>query len=209
MNRSEILDMLRAECTELAEFLNQMGPDDWDRPSLCDGWSVREVAAHVASSVGLTRAGLVGRALRYGAGTDGANARSAAAYAAREPAKLASAIADPDLLGLGFFQPRWALCETVVHHQDIRRALSEPRSIPAVRLEVAIDVLLKMPFLTGRTKQQQRISVVASDLDLQRGDGPELRGPAEALLMVLAGRYQALPELDGDARQLFEAPIDR
>ena len=69
---------------------------------------------------------------------------------------------------------------------------------------MTIDVLLKMPFLTRRTRAQQRITIAASDIDLVRGEGPELRGPAEALLMALAGRHQVLPELAGPAKQRFE-----
>ncbi len=204
MKRAETVEMLRAERREMAEFLGSLDPDDWDRPSLCDGWTVLDVTAHVVSVVGLTRIELMGRVLRYGTGTDGANARSAAAYANRGHADLVRAISDADRLGLGFFYPRWALCESVVHHQDIRRVLGRPRQIPEDRLRVAIDVLLKMPFLTRRTKAQQHIAVAASDIDLACGQGPELRGPAEALLLALAGRHQVLPEVTGQARQLFE-----
>lgn len=206
MDRAEIVEMLRAERREMADLLGSLDPVEWDRPSLCEGWTVLEVTAHVASVVGLTRFGLVGRAARYGTGTDGANARSAAAYAQRQPDDLVRAIDDPDRLGLGFYQPRWALCETLVHHQDIRRALDRSRSVPAGRLVVAIDVLLRMPFLTRRTKSQRRIAIVASDIELRRGTGPELRGPAEALLMTLAGRRQSLPDVTGEATPLFEHP---
>ena len=209
MNRAETIAHLRAERTDVAELLSSLPASDWQQPSLCEGWSVLDVAAHLASAVGLSRRGLMMRTLRYGAGSDKANSRSAAAFAENGQTALARAIADPDLLGLGYFQPRWAVCETVVHHQDIRRALGRSRSIPAERLTIAIDVLLAMPFLTGRTRDQRRISVVAPDIHLERGSGPELRGPGEAVLMVLAGRLQALPEVSGDAAALFEpvAPI--
>ena len=204
VKRVDTVQMLRAERRELAEFLGSLESDHWRQPSLCDGWTVLDVTAHVASVVGLKRLGLMGRVIRYGTGTDGANARSAAAYAMRGHVELIGAIADADRLGLGFFQPRWALCETVVHHQDIRRAVGRRRPIPAGRLRVAIEVLLDMPFLTRRTKAQQRIAIAASDIDLTCGQGPELRGTAEALLMALAGRHQVLPEITGQAKQLFE-----
>ena len=47
--------------------------------SLCEGWSVLDVAGHLASVVGVTRRELAARNMRYGSGTDAANARSAAA----------------------------------------------------------------------------------------------------------------------------------
>ena len=101
MKRSETVEMLRAERREMAEFLGSLNPDDWARPSLCDGWTVLEVTGHVASVVGLTRVELVGRVFRYGTGTDGANARSAAAYANKGHADLIRSILDADRLGLG------------------------------------------------------------------------------------------------------------
>ena len=195
MNRDQVRAMLQAECRELADFLDSLSSADWDEASLCEGWTVREVTAHLASVVGLSRRGLVGRAVRYGTGTDGANERSALAYARKSPTDLVRSIGDPARLGLGFFYPRWALCETVVHHQDIRRGLCRPRSIPAERVEVAIDVLLRMSFLTPRQGIPKRVALVATDTGLRRGEGPELRGSAEALLMSLAGRDSVLSEI--------------
>ena len=132
MHRAETIEMLRAERRELSDHLGSLEPEGWGRPSLCAGWTVLDVTAHVVSVVGLTRFELMGRIARYGTGTDGANARSAAAYASRGPDALSRAIAEPDRLGLGFFLPQWALCETIVHHQDIRRALGHRRQIRRV-----------------------------------------------------------------------------
>ncbi|WP_210401819.1 maleylpyruvate isomerase N-terminal domain-containing protein, partial [Dietzia sp. HMSC21D01] len=43
--------------SDIADYLEALPPDDWDRPSLCDAWTIREVAAH------LTLAGLPRRRL--------------------------------------------------------------------------------------------------------------------------------------------------
>lgn len=206
MNRSRIKAMLEVERNELADVLRSLEAADWDARSLCVEWTVLETAAHLASVVGLTRGGLLARALRYGTGTDGANARSARAWAARGPDKIIASLGDPKRLGLGFFHPSWALTEAVVHHQDIRRGLDRRRTIPAGRLEVALDVLLSMPFLTGASRASRRVSLRATDIDWSRGSGPEVTGPAESILMTLAGRPSALAELSGNGLEVLGRP---
>ena len=39
---------IAAERTELAAMLDDLSPAQWDAPSLCAGWRVREVAAHMS-----------------------------------------------------------------------------------------------------------------------------------------------------------------
>ena len=38
---------IAAERTELADVLDGLTPEQWDEPSLCAGWRVREVVAHI------------------------------------------------------------------------------------------------------------------------------------------------------------------
>ncbi len=198
MKRSELKELLIDERRELSIFLETLTADDWERPSLCQEWSVLDVAGHLASAVGLTRRGLVARNLRYGSGTDGANARAAAAWASRGPDQIVAALSDPTRLGLGFFYPAWALCETVVHHQDIRHGLGRPRTIPADRLVIALDVLVKLPFITKARRDTRKVAMRATDIDWSRGNGPEVHGPAESLLLALAGRTRAAKGFAGD-----------
>jgi len=91
---------------------------------------------------------------------------------------------------------RIGLTDGVIHHQDIRRALDRPRTVPGDRLRVALDMALKAPRLPSR-KRTRGLHLVATDLDWTTGDGPEVRGPAEALLMAIAGRPAALDDLSG------------
>ena len=84
------------------------------------------------------------------------------------------------------------LVEGVIHHQDIRRALGRPRTVPPERLLAALRWALIAPDFGGlwRTRGVRRI---ATDLGFTAGAGPEARGPAEALLMTVAGRRGVPP----------------
>jgi uncharacterized protein (TIGR03083 family) len=90
-----------------------------------------------------------------------------------------------------------ALTDTTIHHQDIRRALALPHRIPAHRLVPVLWIALGAPTLPAK-RNARGLRLVATDMDWSAGDGPEVTGPAEALLMAAAGRQPALDELAGD-----------
>ena len=58
------LEMATAERTDLADFLATLTPEQWEVPSLCDGWRVRDVVAHVMSFDGVSAVGMFRRAIR-------------------------------------------------------------------------------------------------------------------------------------------------
>ena len=82
---------------------------------------------------------------------------------------------------------RVALVEWVIHHQDVRRALGRPRVVPPERLVIALHWAMLGPDIGGLWRIRG-VRVVATDLGFAAGIGPEGRGPAEALLMTIAGR---------------------
>ena len=82
---------------------------------------------------------------------------------------------------------RAGLVETLIHHQDVRRALARLRPIPAERLLPALHVALIAPDIGGLWRIRG-VRLVATDLRFSAGVGPEVRGAAEALLMAIAGR---------------------
>ena len=84
-----------------------------------------------------------------------------------------------------------------MHHQDIRRPLGRPRAISSDRLVAALDGL---PTIGGFLKSKQRmkgLSWRATDVDWTFGEGPEVSGPAEALILAASGRPVVLPEITG------------
>ena len=58
------LEMATAERTDLADFLATLTLDQWEAPSLCERWRVRDVVAHVMSFDGVNLLGLLRRAVR-------------------------------------------------------------------------------------------------------------------------------------------------
>lgn len=52
-DRAAALRMLREQSDGLADRLAQLAEADWHRPSLCPGWTVGDIVAHLASGAGV------------------------------------------------------------------------------------------------------------------------------------------------------------
>jgi len=63
----------------------------------------------------------------------------------------------------------------------------------------ALEFTKWAPRLLGAMRARG-VRLIATDLDWSHGDGPELRGTGEAVLMVMAGRAAALDDLDGPGK---------
>jgi uncharacterized protein (TIGR03083 family) len=193
--------MARDEREEFAAFLEGLTPQQWESPTLCEAWSVRQVAVHTVSYDELTTGGLVGRFLKGRLNTDRINAIGVADYADRSADEIVALIrAHTEPHGLtGGFGGKIALTDGMIHQQDIRRSLGLPRTIPSERLRTALDFARFAPTIRGAWRARG-VRLVATDLPWSHGRGPEVRGSGEALLMAMAGRRAALDDLDGPGK---------
>lgn len=192
------LELVRAEREDFADLLAELTPGEWAAPSLCAGWSVRDVAAHCISFEGIPPRGLAARFLRGRLQTDRINAHAVADLADRSPQQIIAAFrdnAEPHGLTAGF-GGRIALTDNMIHQQDIRRPLGRPRRVPPDRLRVALDFVRFAPTIRGAWRTRG-VRLVSTDLDWSFGRGPEVCGPAEALLLLMAGRRAAMADVDG------------
>ena len=48
LDRAEVWSAVDDQRRALVRLLEDLSEDEWRQPSLCDGWSIRQVAAHVA-----------------------------------------------------------------------------------------------------------------------------------------------------------------
>jgi uncharacterized protein (TIGR03083 family) len=201
MTPTDTMQMARDEREEFAALLEGLTPQQWDGPTLCESWIVREVAVHTVSYDELTTGGLVGRFLKGRLNTDRINAIGVADYADRAPEQIIAMIrANTEPHGLtGGFGGRIALTDGMIHQQDIRRSIGLPRTIDAERLRTALDFARFAPTVRGAWRARG-VRLVATDLDWAHGKGPEVRGSGEALLMASAGRRSALADLDGPGK---------
>jgi uncharacterized protein (TIGR03083 family) len=202
--------LARQERTDLAAFLATLSPQQWQAPTLCEQWRVRDVVAHVISYDDVGPRGLLALAARGRFQITRINAAALARYQTRSPQQLLALLTEhvqprgvPAALG-----GRVGLVETLIHHQDIRRALGRPRPIPAERLLPALRLAMIAPDIGGPWRIRG-VRLIATDLRFSAGAGPQVRGPAEALLMAIAGRRGIVNELSGPGQAKLAGRIGR
>ncbi len=193
--------MIDAHRAAVADLLATLSDDDWRQPSLCAGWTVRDVAAHLT----LQRLGPrdVLAMLRRWRGTMDRTIAETARRRAAELSTDAIVAGVRDSIGvhrasLGVSR-RETLVDILVHGQDIARPLGRRLDMaPEAAASAATRVLsMRWPPPLPGARRVAGFRLVATDVSWSAGDGPEVRGPISALLLLCAGRSAALPELSG------------
>ncbi|WP_280486141.1 maleylpyruvate isomerase family mycothiol-dependent enzyme, partial [Nocardia cyriacigeorgica] len=180
---------LREERLAFADFFDQLTPGEWQRESLCAGWTVHDVLAHITTvdTLGSTVVGLI----RARGNWDRMNAEAARRVSARHrPDELierlrASAGSTRRSPGAAPADP---LVDIVVHEQDVARPLGRTLHTAPERVALALDHVLASRFY-GARKRVRGLRLTATDADWTYGDGPEqVRAPAIDLLFLATGR---------------------
>ena len=187
------------ERRDFADFLETLSTEQWNGPTLCADWNVRDVVAHVISYEEAGTLALAGTFLRAAFRPDRVNDLRRHRYADHTPEQLIEFLRKhPHPRGLTAGAGGGiGLGDCLIHHQDIRRPLGLPRQIPPERISEALAVVLKAPVLPAR-RNAKDLYLHATDLDWSTGAGPTITGPGEAILLALTGRTVALADLDGD-----------
>lgn len=198
-----VRQLVADERTDLAAFLRTLSNEDWEAPSLCAGWRVRDVVGHLLYDAVPASSYL--RSAARCRSADRINEYWVTKARALPPSTLVDML--DSSAGRGLFTtlaPRIALADAVVHHQDIRRPLGRERTIPPGRLRTVLD----HPDPFARPGRRSRgLRFVATDVSWSKGDGPEVRGTGEAIALAVAGRGVVLDELEGDGVALLRQRI--
>lgn len=196
--------MYAAERADVHDFLASLTAAQWDEPSLCDGWRIRDVAVHLLVDEPVEQLGLplaLARAAWFRFSVHRINDWWVQRNRDRPTSNIIAAFSDAwqpgrisKLLG-----PATGVRAMVIHHQDMRRPLGMPRIVPEDRLRTALDVVLTPRGSTnlGSYQRGSGLRLQANDIDWSWGDGPTVLGPAESILMAVAGRPGTLAELSG------------
>jgi uncharacterized protein (TIGR03083 family) len=198
------------ENADFSGYLHGLDDADWERPSLCEGWLVRDVVGHILYGNEQHLSTLPFRLAKHGFSSDrSGKAYSIARAEGRTPAELVRAFdaRDPWAGTCRVFPPKLVLLDRLVHHQDIRRALGHRRAIPEERIVAVLDAAPTLGSVFGAKGRTKGLRFEASDVDWSWGDGPTVEGPGEALAMTMLGREQPLPELSGEGVAVFQPRV--
>lgn len=185
----------------VAGLLEGLSAEQLATPSLCAGWDVGTVGAHLADAAApnalneflmdLVRAG--GRLHRANdAAARRARGRPVTATVALLRERADSQVAPP-VTGA-----RGALTEVLVHEGDMRLPLNLPFEPSHMAVRPALDfVTTGRPIGFVPRGRLRGLRLVAPDMGWSWGEGLELRGAGIDLLMAACGRTAVLPRLEG------------
>jgi uncharacterized protein (TIGR03083 family) len=201
MDREQSWRVITEQRLGLARLLDGLSDAEWEQPSLCAGWRVRDVAGHVAMAPQVPGLGSML--------TDGIRARGsfhrlnhdvAVCHAARPTRDIVDELrtyADSRRLPV-MTNYRNIVYDVLVHTQDIAIPLGRDYSMPSEAARGGADRVWTMGWPFWARRRLRGVRFLATDTDWSAGAGVELRGPIRMLLLLLTGRTAtALPHLSG------------
>jgi uncharacterized protein (TIGR03083 family) len=215
VSSNELLEWIADERRHLADTLEVFTPDQWNHPSLCDGWTNRHVAAHLTMGFDVPMPMFVLRMIK---------ARGDFNRAANDFANEKVKAGTDELVGSlrknasHKFKPPGAdygapLTDVMLHGVDIRRPLGLVRptidpTLEAKRWRVVLDTISPTKIQKFFKNDVSGVKLEATDLDWTLGSGPSVRGSAEDLALLVSRRVKSdagFAQLSGDGVSVLKA----
>jgi uncharacterized protein (TIGR03083 family) len=193
------------EYRALADLLESGPATVWDAPSLCEGWRTREVVAHMTMPTRYTGPAFMAELEAAG----GDFTRLSNTVAARDALRpVGDLLADLRAPSLHDWEPpgggsAGALTHCVVHALDVIEAVPLDRHVPSGRIARVLDLLAGPDAPNVFGVDLHGIALEADDMDWSLGSGAMVRGAAQALVLVVAGRTLPAGRLHGDGAARF------
>jgi uncharacterized protein (TIGR03083 family) len=192
-----------AAVEDMTATLGGIAESEWEKPSLCEGWQVRHVPAHLVTGFlfelhqiqeVVAQVGSVAEAAKQGAIQFAAMHESLSIAEAferhagqAEPTGIAAVIPPPELF-----------VDQVIHRYDVAVPLGLPTETSEEQLLAALSAMPAIEGFIGSKERASGLRLEATDVPWAWGDGPGVRGPAEAILLALSGRPCGLERCEGE-----------
>ncbi|WP_415952178.1 maleylpyruvate isomerase family mycothiol-dependent enzyme [Streptomyces sp. KLOTTS4A1] len=196
----DVWPIVHAERAALIHDLEGLDDPQWEQPSLCEGWTVHDVVAHLVHSARTTRLGFVTGLARARFDFHRQNARGVARERGASPAETLARLRQVASRTSAPPAPLDSrIVEEIVHGEDIRRPLGLTRAYPRDAVIRALRLQARTPASFGGAKERVApLRLTATDAEVSMGEGPEATGPVLSLLLAITGRRMALDDLDGE-----------
>ena len=202
---ADITRSIAAERRELAEVLAGLPPESWDSPTLCAGWRVREVVAHITMPFRYPLPRFAFEMIRSRGNFNRMADRCARRDGAAPPVELSLSLRDNERNpwkppGGGY---QGALTHDVIHGLDITVALGLGRRVPLDRLRIVLAGVTAAKSVRFFGTDLDGIELRADDLDWSLGSGAPVSGSAQDLALFVCGRKLPPGHLHGEPSARF------
>jgi uncharacterized protein (TIGR03083 family) len=209
VDRERVFATVANERREIASLLDGLDDEQLATPSLCAGWDVKTVGAHIVSTVMDGTPAFLRVAVRRGSMARAIDemARHRAQQPAAEIVASLRACADRPI-SPPLFGPLDPLADVLVHGADIRLPLGLPFEPDPQSAALAMEFLTgPWPFGFVPLGRLRGIRLHGSDIERTWGSGAEGRGPVSALMLAISGRTALLDLLDGPGLPLLRRRV--
>jgi len=199
MAGTDVWSTIHAERKALAADLEALRDAQWETPSLCEGWTVRDVLAHMTASAKIAGVAFVPKLITAGFSLGRLQEKDIATERGASPADTLArfkAVMDSTKSPPGP-KDTW-LGEVIVHAEDIRRPLGIAYACPTDAAIRVADFYKRSNLVIGAKRRIAGLRLRATDADWDHGDGPEVAGPILSLVMAMSGRRAHIDDLSGD-----------
>jgi uncharacterized protein (TIGR03083 family) len=201
MNVDQAWQAIDNQRLALTDVLARLSDDEWQLPSLCDGWTVRDVTAHLTmQQVGPGALLMQIPAMIKAHG----NLDRLIHDAARRRAALPTTQLTAEIRGMVGSRRhnvgvtyRETLTDILVHSQDITAPLGRRLAMPVDAAALAASRIWSMDRMFHAAKRLTGYRLTATDTNWTVGKGAEVNGPVGSILLLLTGRPIDLPLLSG------------
>jgi uncharacterized protein (TIGR03083 family) len=178
----------------IADLLETLTAAQWNAPSLCRGWMVRDVAGHLALVPTITTWQMIAVAPQAGFNPHHINTLLARRHGSGDPAGIVAAIREHAGVRrtAKTLDTRNALFDLIVHSQDIALPVGHDFSVPPAYSRAGLQRVWDMGWPFNARRRLAGYTLRATDTDWTIGTGPEVSGTALELLLLLTGRTNAV-----------------
>lgn len=190
LSKLETWAMVLSERQRLIDDLAPVTALHWDTASLCRGWSVHDVLAHLVDTAKMGKLAFVWSMVRAKGNFDRANQDGVDRCKREDPQQTLAAFYEVRELRKSPPADRATrLVEAIVHGEDIRRPLGIVGEYPAAGVHEAIAYQLRTPVSFGGSRERAAgCRLIDAETGSQWGEGAEVRGRAIDLLLAATGR---------------------
>jgi uncharacterized protein (TIGR03083 family) len=197
---------IHGERRALAVDVDGLTEEQWSTPSMCDGWSVRDVLGHMTATAQMTPLKFFSELLASGFRFNDFTAKNVARQTRGKPADTLAAFRGE--LGSSSHPPgpstTW-LGETIVHAEDIRRPLGIRHDYPMEAVTRVADFYKNSNALLHSKNRIAGLTLQATDTSWSTGSGPEVKGPILSLVLAMTGRSAARQDLAEDGLETLQS----
>ena len=199
----EIWRTVHAERRRLAADLSGLRDEQWAAASLCPGWDIHDVLAHLVDTARTSRLSFVRDLVAARMDFDRANEKGIAREKRPDPRHTLDALTQAaELTRTPPANLATRLVEAIVHGEDIRRPLGMPNSYPRPAIAQALTYQLRTPVSFGGGRDRVAgLRLVDRATGAAWGQGDEVEADALDLLLAVSGRPVAPGSLAGSGAE--------